>query len=141
MVPWFTSRFQIRQGMKQNIIPVPTSKIKVQFFAETYFRVFKSFAKIRFSRKFLVIRYKLAITSRISGLSQNFDAYPMWLYDESNIDFDLPVMETLLFHTLLQKQWDIKVNLQSIFWSECPSITKKVTRNIFWSTNVLMIGY
>ena len=42
-------------------IPVPTSKLsfKAQFFAETYFRVFKLFAKItkiRFSRKFLVIR-------------------------------------------------------------------------------------
>ena len=59
---WFTSGFQIRQGMQQNIIPVPTSKLpfKVQFFAETYFRVFKPFAKIakiRSSRKFLLIRY------------------------------------------------------------------------------------
>ena len=59
---WFTSGFQIRQGMQQNIIPVPTSKLpfKVQFFAETYFRVFKSFAKkakIRSSRKFPLIRY------------------------------------------------------------------------------------
>ena len=63
MVPCFTSGFQIRQGMKQNIIPAPTSKLsfKVQFFTETYFRIFKSFvkiAKIRFSRKFLVIRYE-----------------------------------------------------------------------------------
>ena len=48
--------------MQQNIVPVPTSKLsfQVQFFVETYFRVFKSFAKIakiRFSRKFLVILY------------------------------------------------------------------------------------
>ena len=63
---WFTctSGFQIRQGMQQNIIPVPTSILpfKVQFFAETYFRVFKSFAKIakiRSSRKFPLIRYEL----------------------------------------------------------------------------------
>ena len=59
---WFTSAFQIKQGMQQNIIPIPTSKLafKVQFFAETYFRVFKSFAKIakiRSSRKFPLIRY------------------------------------------------------------------------------------
>ena len=48
--------------MQQNIIPVPTSKLSFQvlFFAETYFRVFKSFAKIakiRFSRKFPLIWY------------------------------------------------------------------------------------
>ena len=38
--------------------------LKVQFFAETYFHVFKLFAKIakiRFSRKFPVIRYMFAI--------------------------------------------------------------------------------
>ena len=63
---WFTSGFQIRQGMQQNIIPVPTSKLpfKVQFFAETYFRVFKSFAKIakiRSSRKFPLIRYLFSL--------------------------------------------------------------------------------
>ena len=48
MVPWFTSGFHIRQGMQQNIMPVPTFKLsfQVQFFAETYFRVFKSLAKI-----------------------------------------------------------------------------------------------
>ena len=51
----------MRQGLQQNIIPVSTSKLsfKVQFFAETYFRVLKSFtkiAKIRFLRKFPVIR-------------------------------------------------------------------------------------
>ena len=59
---WFTFGFQIRQGMQQNIIPVPTSKLpfKAQFFAETYFRVLQSFAKIakiRSSRKFPLIRY------------------------------------------------------------------------------------
>ena len=38
----------ITESMQQNILPLPTSKLsfKVQFFAETYFRVFKSFAKI-----------------------------------------------------------------------------------------------
>ena len=50
--------------MQQNIIPAPTSKLsfKVQFFAETYFCVIKSFAriaKIRFLQKFLVIRYSI----------------------------------------------------------------------------------
>ena len=68
----FTSGFQVRQGMQQNIIPVPTSKLpfKVQFFAETYFRVFKSFAKkakIRSSRKFPLIRYlKFLNTNKIA---------------------------------------------------------------------------
>ena len=76
MVPWFTSGFQIRQGMQQNTIPVPTSKLsfKVQFFAETYFRVFKSFAKIakiRFSRKFLVIRYPYCRGIWIGNASNN----------------------------------------------------------------------
>ena len=50
--------------MQQNIMSVPTFKLsfQVQFFAETYFRVFKSLAKIakiRFSRKFPLIRYML----------------------------------------------------------------------------------
>ena len=70
MVPWFTSGFQIKQGMQQNIILIPTSKLsfKVQFFAETYFRIFKAFAKIakiRFSRKFLVIRYDVKENHRL----------------------------------------------------------------------------
>ena len=52
--------------MQQNIMPVPTFKLsfQVQFFAETYFRVFKSLAeiaKIRFSPKFPLIRYVLCI--------------------------------------------------------------------------------
>ena len=69
---WFTSGFQIRQGMQQNIIPVPTSKLpfKVQFFAATYFRVFKSFAKIakiRSSRKFPLIRYPAYLQRQIGG--------------------------------------------------------------------------
>ena len=53
--------FRFRQGMQQNIKPVPTYKLsfQVQFFAVTYFRVFKSpakIAKIKFSRKFPLIR-------------------------------------------------------------------------------------
>ena len=73
---WFTSGFQIRQGMQQNIIPVPTSKLpfKVQSFADTYFRVFKSFAKIakiRSSRKFPLIRYILSfITSCLKVMAK-----------------------------------------------------------------------
>ena len=48
--------------MQQNFMPVPSFKLsfQVQDFAETYFRVFKSLAKIakiRFSRKFPLIRY------------------------------------------------------------------------------------
>ena len=65
--------------MQQIIIPVPTFKLsfQVQFFARTYFRVFKSLAKIakiRFSRKFPLIRYgqKLDLIKALKVLNEGF---------------------------------------------------------------------
>ena len=99
MVPWFTSGFQMRQGMQQNTSTfVLTSKLsfKVQFFAETNFRVFKSFAKIakiRFSRKFPLIRYFPSFTTPTSHTF--LVVTPHWFAGEASIPWNATSFMTI----------------------------------------------
>ena len=94
--------------MQKNIIPAPTSKLsfKVQFFAETYFRVFKSFAKIakiRSSRKISAYTV-LKIAAFYLHVGYKRRIYEISIYEIFRFEIDQKLLYELKIN-LIKAKW------------------------------------